>query len=80
MKELRNAIEEYVEFYNKRRWHQSLNYKTPAEVYFEQEREACGYVDASFGTCGQVMGNAKKRVTHNLTTLTGFATTYPQAQ
>jgi len=50
VKELRNAIEEYVEFYNQRRWHQSLNYKTPAEVYFEQEREACGYVDASFGS------------------------------
>lgn len=49
VKELRAAIEEYVEFYNKRRWHQSLNYKTPAAVYFEQEREACGYVDASFG-------------------------------
>lgn len=49
VKELRAAIEEYVEFYNHRRWHQSLNYKTPAEVYFKREREACGYVDASFG-------------------------------
>lgn len=48
VKELRAAIEEYVEFYNQRRWHQSLKYKTPAEVYFEREREACGYVDASF--------------------------------
>jgi putative transposase len=48
---LRNLeIEEYVEFYNQRRWHQSLNYETPAEVYFKQEREACGYVDASFGS------------------------------
>lgn len=49
VQELRQAIVEYVEFYNQRRWHQSLDYKTPAEVYFAQEREACGYVDASFG-------------------------------
>ena len=49
VQELRQAIVEYIEFYNQRRWHQSLDYKTPAEVYFEQEREACGYVDASFG-------------------------------
>jgi putative transposase len=47
VKELRLAIAEYVEFYNQRRWHQSLDYKTPAEVYFEQERHACGYVDVS---------------------------------
>ena len=49
VKDLRYAIEEYVEFYNQRRWHQSLSYETPAEVYFKQEREACGYVDASCG-------------------------------
>lgn len=49
VKELQCAIEEYVEFYNQRRWHQSLNYETPAEVYSQQKREACGYVDASFG-------------------------------
>lgn len=47
--DLRWAIEEYVEFYNQRRWHQSLNYETPAEVYFKRERETCGYVDAFFG-------------------------------
>lgn len=45
--ELRRAIAEYVEFYNQRRWHQSLDYKTPADVYFEQERKACGYMDES---------------------------------
>lgn len=33
-----------------------------------------------FGTYGQAMDNAKRRVTHSLTTLTGFAPTYPQAQ
>jgi len=32
--ELRKAIGAYIEFYNQRRWHQSLEYKTPAEVYF----------------------------------------------
>jgi putative transposase len=49
VKGLRNAIRAYIEFYNQRRWHQSLNYKTPAPIYFEQERKACGYVDESFG-------------------------------
>ncbi len=34
MKELKKAIEAYIEFYNRKRWHQSLDYKTPAEVYF----------------------------------------------
>ncbi len=43
VKALRAAINAYIEFYNQRRWHQSLDYKTPAEVYFEQERKACGF-------------------------------------
>lgn len=47
--ELRNAIRAYIEFYNEKRWHQALGYKTPASVYFEQERKACGYMDESFG-------------------------------
>ncbi|MEO9206432.1 MAG: IS3 family transposase [Gammaproteobacteria bacterium] len=46
VKELRKAINAYIEFYNRSRWHQSLGYKTPASVYFEQERKACGYVDS----------------------------------
>lgn len=33
--ELKKAIADYVEFYNHKRWHQSLDYKRPAEVYFE---------------------------------------------
>ena len=49
VKELREAIRAYIEFYNQKRWHQSLDYKTPAQVYFEQEREAFGVVDKSFG-------------------------------
>lgn len=42
VKELRKAIGAYINFYNQRRWHQSLDYKTPASVYFMQERQACG--------------------------------------
>lgn len=49
IKELRKAIGAYIEFYNQKRWHQALGYKTPAEYYFKQERKACGYVDESFG-------------------------------
>lgn len=44
VKELKEAITAYMEFYNQKRWHQSLGYKTPAAVYFEQERKACEYV------------------------------------
>ena len=87
VKDLRYAIEEYVEFYNQRRWHQSLSYETPAEVYFKQEREACGYVDASCGPSSALRDlwtshgqTHKPRVDHSLTTLAGFTTTYPQAQ
>jgi putative transposase len=32
--ELRQALSEYVAFYNTKRYHQSLNYQTPEEVYF----------------------------------------------
>ena len=49
VKELREAIRAYIEFYNQMRWHQALGYKTPASVYFEQERKACGYMDESCG-------------------------------
>jgi putative transposase len=47
VKELRNAISAYIEFYNQKRWHQALGYKTPASVYFDRERKACGYMDES---------------------------------
>jgi len=33
-RELRNGLTEYFEFYNHRRYHQSLNYLTPAQVYY----------------------------------------------
>jgi putative transposase len=32
--ELREGLENYFAFYNYRRLHQSLDYKTPAEIYF----------------------------------------------
>ena len=32
--ELREGLKNYFDFYNYRRLHQSLNYKTPAEVYY----------------------------------------------
>ena len=56
VKALRLAIAEYVEFYNQRRWHQSLDYKTPADVYFGQERKACGYMDESFSPASTLWG------------------------
>ena len=36
IKDLRKAIGEYIEFYNYRRWHQSLDYKTPASIYYNE--------------------------------------------
>ncbi len=64
--ELRAAIGAYVEFYNHRRWHQSLGYKTPAEVYFGGRQQgkpmdmwmSLSDRSAPFGACGQAMDNA----------------------
>jgi len=36
-KELRRKLTEYFKFYNFERYHQSLNYLTPAQVYFKQQ-------------------------------------------
>jgi putative transposase len=36
-KAAREGLEDYFEFYNLQRPHQSLNYRTPAEVYFDPE-------------------------------------------
>jgi len=33
-KEARLSVQKYIKFYNQERLHQSLNYQTPAEVYF----------------------------------------------
>lgn len=66
VKELKKATQAYIEFYNHKRWHQSLGYKTPAEVYFSglKEKEPVDMwtspsgQPAPFGTCGQAMDNA----------------------
>ena len=37
IKELRNQIDDFIGFYNDQRPHQSLNYKTPSQIFFEDE-------------------------------------------
>ena len=37
VRELYDGLKEYFEFYNNRRVHQALGYKTPADVYFKRE-------------------------------------------
>lgn len=37
--ELKEGLKEYFEFYNNRRLHQSLGYKTPAKMYFKVENK-----------------------------------------
>lgn len=37
--EARDNIEDYINFYNYERKHQSLNYRTPAEIYFGKEEK-----------------------------------------
>lgn len=34
VKEAKNAITDYINFYNRKRMHQSLEYLTPEQVYF----------------------------------------------
>jgi putative transposase len=36
---LRDGMTKYFEFYNHRRYHQALNYRTPADVYFHRSSE-----------------------------------------
>lgn len=40
VKEAKEAINEYMDFYNKRRIHQSLDYKTPAMIHFASKEGA----------------------------------------
>jgi putative transposase len=43
--ELKSAIDTYIKFYNNERWHQSLGYKTPAEVYYNSQKEPMHMMD-----------------------------------
>jgi putative transposase len=43
--DLKSAIKSYIEFYNHKRFHQSLDYKTPAEVYFGGLQEPVDMMD-----------------------------------
>jgi hypothetical protein len=66
MQELKKAIRSYIEFYNHRRWHQSLGYKRPADIYnggLESGMPMDMWTSPSdqpapFGTYGQAMDNA----------------------
>ena len=39
LKELKGGINLYFKFYNTERFHQALEYQTPDEVYFSEERQ-----------------------------------------
>jgi len=36
--EAKQGINDYMNFYNQKRLHQSLGYRTPAEVYFDKNK------------------------------------------
>ena len=62
---LKQAIKDYVAFYNHKRWHQSLDYNTPASIYLNGGRDKGTIImctspseqPAPFGACDQVMDN-----------------------
>ena len=38
MRELNQGLKHYFQFYNNERGHQSLSYRTPAQVYYDCQR------------------------------------------
>jgi len=44
VKEIKESIKKFIMVYNYKRLHQSLGYKTPAEVYFEQQKQVAKYI------------------------------------
>ena len=63
VKELKKAMSAYIEFYNNKRWHQSLNYKTPADVYFGKlEKEKGGLMDKHFETANALRDRGESAV------------------
>ena len=64
--DLKHAIVNYMRFYNYERWHQSLDYKRPADIYFDSASKeepmdmwtSPAGQPAPFGARGQVMDNA----------------------
>ena len=47
-REVRQGLGRYLAFYNERRPHQALGYKTPAQVYREQEAKQAAEKAADF--------------------------------
>lgn len=45
-KEARQQLRDYVQFYNHQRLHQSLEYQTPAAIYFRQADQAIAQQEA----------------------------------
>ncbi len=72
-REARQSISNYFDFYNYERPHQSLDYQTPAQVYFESENFSA--MDAN--GCGLVGNSPQKtlRVVHSAHSLKTTTTT-----
>lgn len=49
--ELTSAIERYIHFYNNERWHQSLDYKRPRDLYLGKEQSSVDMQSSSFSAC-----------------------------
>ena len=72
-REARLGISNYFNFYNYQRPHQSLDYQTPAQIYFESETFSAMNIDG----CGLVDNSPHKtlRVTHRAHSLNTTTTT-----